>query len=498
MKLTYIQYQLPYYGIQDAVFWYHKNCRIDEVEIWEECTELREQVLYLVPYEKQEKFPIGQETVACIYDCPADGSRRIKNGFYTGEEYSLSRILNVLNRLVMDFQKWEIILQYSEEMDLNTLLDASETILRMPLAVSDNHFRFIAKGQWYRQMFPTEMLDQDEMDELIWEEEFKRCQWRNSVFHMPLKTEKKDLLCFNIFIGGKYHARVLGSVEDKQHEALQEELFTRLATAVNSIFANQRIHPFMNARNSELQKQVELLLHGEQAVDTSVFENWRWHREDSYKVMVFSFDARYPMEEGLRFLYIKLGALFPESCVIMREKDLICVRNLSLESEEENYRERLAVFLRENVAKAGSSNAFTGYATCRLYLKQAYEALRLGQKNTPYFWHYEFKDYTLQYLLEQTVKEYPPQQIVHPGLYQLITYDKEKASNLYETLKRYLESGCNATQTAETLYIHRSSLMKRLEKIRTLSGIHIEKSEDRFYVEYCIRLLEYEKKYRKQ
>ena len=43
--------------------------------------------------------------------------------------------------------------------------------------------------------------------------------------------------------------------------------------------------------------------------------------------------------------------------MLIREKDLICVRNLSRESQNENYRERMAVFLRENVAKAGSSNA---------------------------------------------------------------------------------------------------------------------------------------------
>lgn len=61
----------------------------------------------------------------------------------------------------------------------------------------------------------------------------------------------------------------------------------------------------------------------------------------------------------------------------------------------------MAVFLRENVAKAGSSNAFTGYEELPVYLQQAYEALRLGEKNAPYFWHYEFSDYMVPYLMER-------------------------------------------------------------------------------------------------
>ena len=213
--------------------------------------------------------------------------------------------------------------------------------------------------------------------------------------------------------------------------------------------------------------------------------------------MVLSFDARYPMEEGIRFLYKRLWELFPESCVLIREKDLICVRNLSRESQNENYRERMAVFLRENVAKAGSSNAFTGYEELPVYLQQAYEALRLGEKNAPYFWHYEFSDYMLPYLMERATSEYSLEQIVHPGLFHLMKYDREKSSNLYQTLQIYLEHGGNATQTAEKLFIHRSSLMKRLDKIQSLTGIHLEKQEERFYVELSCRLLEYHKSHEK-
>ena len=86
------------------------------------------------------------------------------------------------------------------------------------------------------------------------------------------------------------------------------------------------------------------------------------------------------------------------------------------------------------------------------------------------------------------------EQVIHPGIFQLLKYDKEKSSNLYQTLKMYLEDGRNATKIAEKLYIHRSSLVKRLDKIQNLTGINIEKSTDRLYVELSCILLEYYKK----
>ncbi len=494
LKLTYIQYQLPYYGVENTLFHYAKNSVIERIEVWEDEEVLQEQVLYLIPYESQKKVKEEIKAVFCIYGCPQEQEHVIRNGFYVDAKYSLSRILNVLNRIWIDFQKWEIILLYSEEMDLNVLLDTSETILRMPLAVSDNRFQFLAKGQWYQEKFPMEILDPDEMNDLIWQEDFRQCIHRNSVFHLALKTEKKDLLCYNIFMSGRYYARVLGSVENKKYEKLQEELFTRLAIAVNSIFSNQRIQSFLTGRSSDLQLQVESLLDGNTQIDESVMKQNHWRTDDCYKVMVFSFDARYPMEEGIRFLYKKLWELFPESCVLIREKELICVRNLSRESHNQNYRERMAVFLRENVAKAGSSNAFRGYEKLSVYLQQAYEALRLGNKNAPYFWHYEFKDYIIPYFMERITSEYTLEQVIHPGIFQLLKYDKEKSSNLYQTLKMYLEDGRNATKTAEKLYIHRSSLVKRLDKIQNLTGINIEKSTDRLYVELSCILLEYYKK----
>lgn len=52
--------------------------------------------------------------------------------------------------------------------------------------------------------------------------------------------------------------------------------------------------------------------------------------------------------------------------------------------------------------------------------------------------------------------------------------DAEDGAAYVETALAYLRNGCNATRTAEALFIHRNTLAYRLKRIKTLSGIDLE------------------------
>lgn len=78
------------------------------------------------------------------------------------------------------------------------------------------------------------------------------------------------------------------------------------------------------------------------------------------------------------------------------------------------------------MAKAGDSNSFCGREDFSLYLNQAREALRLGDKYAPHFWHYRFEDYAYIYLLEHCAAPFGPLQVCSPALRILQNYDTEK------------------------------------------------------------------------
>ena len=61
----------------------------------------------------------------------------------------------------------------------------------------------------------------------------------------------------------------------------------------------------------------------------------------------------------------------------------------------------------------------------------------------------------------------------------LMVYDRERRSDLVRTVAVYFETGANASETADRLFLHRNSLLYRLERIQTLTGLDLRNSESR-------------------
>lgn len=59
-------------------------------------------------------------------------------------------------------------------------------------------------------------------------------------------------------------------------------------------------------------------------------------------------------------------------------------------------------------------------------------------------------------------------------LLPLVRYDRERGSGLVRTLSVYFEAGSNASETADRLFLHRNSLLYRLERIQTLTGLDLK------------------------
>lgn len=65
----------------------------------------------------------------------------------------------------------------------------------------------------------------------------------------------------------------------------------------------------------------------------------------------------------------------------------------------------------------------------------------------------------------------PSAKALYKKIEPLINYDKAHQSNYFNTLKYFLDNGCNINETSEKLYIHRHTLRNRIEKIKELCGI---------------------------
>ncbi|HWP51741.1 MAG TPA: PucR family transcriptional regulator ligand-binding domain-containing protein [Clostridia bacterium] len=68
------------------------------------------------------------------------------------------------------------------------------------------------------------------------------------------------------------------------------------------------------------------------------------------------------------------------------------------------------------------------------------------------------------------------------ALQVLLNYDRINSTNYVHTLRIYLAESCNVSRTAKYLFIHRHTLLKRLDKISELSSLNLENYYARIYM----------------
>ena len=53
-------------------------------------------------------------------------------------------------------------------------------------------------------------------------------------------------------------------------------------------------------------------------------------------------------------------------------------------------------------------------------------------------------------------------------------HDRARGSDLVRTLKTYFAAGTNASEAADRLFLHRNSMLYRLERIQKLTGLDLK------------------------
>jgi purine catabolism regulator len=53
-------------------------------------------------------------------------------------------------------------------------------------------------------------------------------------------------------------------------------------------------------------------------------------------------------------------------------------------------------------------------------------------------------------------------------------HDRARGSDLVRTLKTYFATGANASEAADRLFLHRNSMLYRLERIQALTGLDLK------------------------
>ena len=99
------------------------------------------------------------------------------------------------------------------------------------------------------------------------------------------------------------------------------------------------------------------------------------------------------------------------------------------------------------------------------------------------------RDLALPFLIGTLQKEPVARDLLHPTLGMLESYDLENGADLLETLRVYVETGCNQSETAQKLFVHLNTLKYRLKRISEIASVDFKDRDTVFHIELSFKLM---------
>jgi hypothetical protein len=129
----------------------------------------------------------------------------------------------------------------------------------------------------------------------------------------------------------------------------------------------------------------------------------------------------------------------------------------------------------------GVSLTFSSAKTMRNAVSQAILAIKIGDKEPCAI--NKCVDYAYAYLVSQLAEGGGVGTgLLHPALTMLKKYDEKHQSALYSTLYEYLRLERNVVATAKHMFIHRNSMVYRLQRLGKLLGLDLDDVNVRMYL----------------
>lgn len=184
---------------------------------------------------------------------------------------------------------------------------------------------------------------------------------------------------------------------------------------------------------------------------------------------------------------------FPNTMTLMYNGGIIILLRLPGQQilQADDYRKISDICL-EYGLYAGMGNCFQNILHLPEYYHQGLRSIELGicQKNEPSLFLYQ--DYYLSHMTTVFAQKESPETFCHPQLKILLDYDKKNGTNLSYILYMWLICERNSATAAQTMYMHRNTLVYRLKKINSLISVDYESYLERQHIILSYELIKNE------
>lgn len=392
----------------------------------------------------------------------------------------VKELMNVLLNVFEQFRRWDETLQECVEKGFSlqelTALGAAKIGCR--ILICDKRLVLLSDSLFYHEpsdaplnyqgeTLPTEIIQ-------IFSEDTAKLQ----KLHEPYligedgRYEERCIYNINIFFGDRYEGTCSLMEESRKFRVGDFALFSHFFQYAYRQF--QFFYGTTGKQSQALRSIIKAVLEHKQMsteMERAIAPYGDIH--DSFRCLVLSAADESVVLDG--YLCFSIERIFNESISLVHDNKVVAF----IPQVSRTDLNMLFAVIRPLEFYIGFSNSGkTIHEILSLYL-QAMAALDIGIRKNPGQQIHMFADYALDYLMEHSAGEFSVDTFKTEGFRRLESLNAESTVDYIYTLRVYLEQEMNISESARRLYLHRSSFLKRLERIREIMGNELETPEGR-------------------
>lgn len=157
-------------------------------------------------------------------------------------------------------------------------------------------------------------------------------------------------------------------------------------------------------------------------------------------------------------------------------------------NEMKTFREDLYYVVRDGLLTIGIGRHYLGINGIQKSYREAIKALRIGDQTGLKGKDIHFGDLGIFRILALIENKNDFEEFIDETLRPLIDYDQRKKSDLLKTLEMFIYCQGNTRKVAESLYTHYNTVLYRIERIKKITKLDLENSEDRLKLEVALKI----------
>lgn len=385
------------------------------------------------------------------------------------------------------------------EHNLSGLLHAGADYLAVDMIIIDRAYRFdggsLTKNSCDDDFFGNTVDMDAKMVEDLYaiNPHFDETFHTDGLINYPFSPSAEyELYYFNLRYDKLYLGRLLIRIPRSRDNAGFRHLATGFGRLVSQCYGFHYLRKNKGMSRYSLYDIWKVLLEGKPVDEETAHRKLQaigWAPDHRYQILYLVSTGYFRSQETLKFYAVQLEQTFSACIAAQMEEGIYLLHDLDCE-DDPDFRQHLADFLRENLFLTGISNVFQSFYDSACYRRQARDALELGLQKNPNLWRHEFRDYQADYILRQCLRHYPARDLCPAQLEKLLLHDEAHPDmELVKTLEVYYRCKFNASEAAKQLFIHRTTLFYRLNKIQQIAAINHDDPNLRLQIQLCFALL---------